>query len=318
MERERWPRIQAQIVGMLGVEATALDRSSYQLGNANVLVFRSSKAHQRGRVLDYWFGLPKEKFKAYDSARFYLLLICGSSDDVLVLPGELLAALLSDVRTASDDNWKWHILRDGDAYTMVPSGKPGVDVSRYLNNYGLALGGEQRGAEPGEEGSEEVGPQPQEQMSMEEEILTIDGLAGNTLHDRLTEMIRDVGLWMGYESVSNYRVRPDAPYRLDVGWLSGGAIHIAVEVQIGGNVTEAKDRLAFAKKFGARKCILVANPESVERIKGVFRYAEDIKHWVEIWSIERVYNMFVDGRTFFDNYREFNKHQYREDIVEIV
>ncbi|HUW95210.1 MAG TPA: hypothetical protein VMW58_05445 [Anaerolineae bacterium] len=318
MGRERWPRIQAQIVGMLGVEATGLDRSSYQLDNENTLVFRSSKAHSRGDRRDYWFGLQREKFEAYDSARFFLLLICGSAEHVLVLPGELLSGLLSDVTTASDDNWKFHILRDRDIYTMVLPGKPAADVSHYLNNYDLVLGGGESPIQAPEELLEQPKLQAEDIMSTQEEILTIDGLAGNTPHDRLADMIRQVGIWMGYDSVANYRVRADAPYRLDVAWLSEGAIHIAVEVQIGGNVTEAKDRLAFAKRFGARKCILVANPESVERIKAVFRYAEDIKHWVEIWSIERVYNLFLDGRTFFDNYTEFNKHQYREDIVEIV
>jgi len=52
----------------------------------------------------------------------------------------------------------------------------------------------------------------------------------------------------------------------DVAWLLNDAIHIAIEVQIGGNPTEAKDRLIFAKRFGARKCIIISNSENVERI----------------------------------------------------
>jgi len=47
-------------------------------------------------------------------------------------------------------------------------------------------------------------------------------------------------------------------------------------------------------------------------------YEPEISHWVEIWGLARIYNMFVDGRNFFGNFEEFNKHQYRDDIIKVV
>jgi len=50
----------------------------------------------------------------------------------------------------------------------------------------------------------------------------------------------------------------------------------------------------------------------------VFRYEGDAKHWLEIWGIESIYNMFVDGRSFFETFNQLNNHQYRDDVIEIV
>jgi len=49
-------------------------------------MFRYSKPYKRGDLLDYWFGLPKEKFEKHSPESFFVLFICGSYDQVLVIP----------------------------------------------------------------------------------------------------------------------------------------------------------------------------------------------------------------------------------------
>ncbi len=315
---ERSVDIQQRIIRLIGIESTRLDRSSYQLQNGKIIMFRYSRPYTRTDLLDYWFGLPKEKFETYPIEKFFILFICGSDDQVLVIPATYLSEILKDVSTAIDNHWKPHIFQRQNIFDFSVTGKPNKNVSDYLNKYSLLTEGITEAFPHKEEKEVMIPPQVTVTPSVEDAIINLDGAEGNTLHDKLIDMLRQIGVWMEYKSISNYRIRPDAPYFIDVAWLLNDAIHIAIEVQIGGNPTEAKDRLIFAKRFGARKCIIVSNPESVERLKSIFRYETEIKHWVEIWGLERIYNMFVDGRNFFENFNEFNKHQYREDIIDIV
>ncbi|MCW3136235.1 MAG: hypothetical protein N2V77_04780 [Canidatus Methanoxibalbensis ujae] len=295
--------IHQRILRVIGIDGKRLDRSSYKLQNGKMVMFRYSKPYKCGALV-YWFGLSKEKFERYSSESFFVLFICGSDDQVLVIPSSYLSELLRDVGTAIDNHWKLHIFKRENIFEISVTGKPDEDVSKYLNKYELLV-----------EGTEHV-PKTPASMDIEDKIMNLDGVQGN-LHDKLADMVRQIGEWMGYKSIRNYRVRPDAPY-LDVAWLLNDAIHIAIEVQIGeirGNLTEVKDRLILAKRFGARKCIIISKPESVERIRSLFRYETEIKHWIEIWGLERIYIMFVSGRIFFENFNEFNRHQYRDDIV---
>jgi len=62
------------------------------------------------------------------------------------------------------------------------------------------------------EGTKE--PKTSVSTSIEDEIMNLDGMQGNTLHDKIVDMVRQIGEWMGYRSIRNYRVRSDAPYYL--------------------------------------------------------------------------------------------------------
>jgi predicted RNA-binding protein len=74
-------------------------------------------------------------------------------------------------------------------------------------------------------------------------------LQSKTLHDRLGEMLEQIGSWMDYNTQTRHKIIPGHAYELDVAWLSGKNPEIAIEIQISGNIVEAKDRLAQAKKF---------------------------------------------------------------------
>ena len=101
-------------------------------------------------------------------------------------------------------------------------------------------------------------------------------------------------------------------------WLNRDLLELAVEVQVGGNETEAKDRLVHAKRFGARKIVVVSKTESVKRLKEICRYEPDLKNWLEIWSVAKVYRMYLARQQFFELFRPFEKQQWSPEIREMT
>ena len=93
---------------------------------------------------------------------------------------------------------------------------------------------------------------------------------------------------------------------------------LAVEVHDGGNETEAKDRLRQALRFGCRKVIIASVPNAVARLRSVIHFEADLKNWIEIWSVARVYKMFISGHQFFEEFRPFRKRQRSDDIAEYL
>jgi len=79
-----------------------------------------------------------------------------------------------------------------------------------------------------------------------EELIMKLPLQSKSLHDRLGEMLEQIGAWMDYNTQTRHKIIPDHAYEIDVAWLDGKNPEVAIEVQISGNLTEAKDRLAQA------------------------------------------------------------------------
>ncbi len=124
-------------------------------------------------------------------------------------------------------------------------------------------------------------------------------LSTKSLHDRLAEMLEQVGSWMDYNTQTRHKITPDHSYELDVAWLSGKNPEVAIEVQISGNITEAKDRLAQARKFNYRKVIMVLRETDLKRLNGLMKFEPDLRSWMEAWSIGAVYEMYSAGEGFF-------------------
>lgn len=137
-------------------------------------------------------------------------------------------------------------------------------------------------------------------------------LQSNSLHDRIGEMLEQIGSWMEYNTQTNYKITPDHAYQLDVAWLSGKNPEVAVEVQISGNLTEAKDRLAQARKFNYRKVILVLRESDVPRLNSIMKHEPDLRSWMEAWSIGAVYEMYTAGERFFKYYRRLIEATYKD------
>lgn len=127
--------IHSEILGIIGIESNKLDRSSYRLQNGNVIMIKYSKLHDSNNLLQYWFGLTKKKFGSHPVEKFFILLVCGSIDQVLVIPATYLSELLRDVSTAKDGDWKFHIYKRPNIFEISAKGKPNEDVSKYLNTF---------------------------------------------------------------------------------------------------------------------------------------------------------------------------------------
>ncbi len=149
------------------------------------------------------------------------------------------------------------------------------------------------------------------EQEYEQAVLALP-LQSKSLHDRLGEMLEQVGSSLDYNTQTRYRITPDHAYELDVAWLRNKNPEVAIEVQISGNLTEAKDRLAQARKFNFRKVIIVIRESEMTRLNTLMRHEPDLRSWMEAWSIGAIYEMYTASETFFNYYRRFIQASYAE------
>jgi hypothetical protein len=139
---------------------------------------------------------------------------------------------------------------------------------------------------------------PKSEREYEDAIMALPLQAQNSLHDRIGEMLETIGSWMDYNTQTRHKITPDHAYELDIAWLSGKNPEVAIEVQISGNLTEAKDRLAQARKFNYRKVILVMREQELKRLNSIMKHEPELRSWMEAWSIGGVYEMYTAGENF--------------------
>lgn len=150
-----------------------------------------------------------------------------------------------------------------------------------------------------------------DEAAYEKDIMDLP-LSTKSLHDRLGEMLEQIGTWMDYNTQTRHKITTGHSYELDVAWLSGKNPEVAIEVQISGNITEAKDRLAQARKFNYRKVIMVLREADLKRLNALVKFEPDLRSWMEAWSIEAVYEMYVAGEYFFKYYRQLKESVYKD------
>lgn len=158
---------------------------------------------------------------------------------------------------------------------------------------------------------ETPGVEPKTEAEFEQAVMALS-LQTKSLHDRVAEMLEQVGTWMGYNTQTRHKITPDHAYELDVAWLTGRNPEIAVEVQISGNLTEAKDRLAHARKFNYRKVVLVLRTKDLERLNRLMKHEPELRSWMEAWSIGAVYRMYTAGEKFFGYFRQLKEAVYKD------
>jgi len=137
-------------------------------------------------------------------------------------------------------------------------------------------------------------------------------LQANSLHDRIGEMLETIGAWMDYNTQTRHKITPDHAYELDVAWLSGKNPEVAIEIQISGNLTEAKDRLAQARKFNYRKVIMVLKEQDLKRLNLLMKHEPELRSWMEAWSVGSIYEMYSAGEKFFKYYRKLREAVYKD------
>ena len=152
---------------------------------------------------------------------------------------------------------------------------------------------------------------PKTEKEYEKTIMNLP-LEAKSLHDRIGEMLEAVGSWMDYNPQTKHKITPDHAYELDVAWLSGKNPEVAIEVQISGNITEAKDRLAQARKFNYRKVIMVLKEQDLKRINLIMKHEPDLRSWMEAWSIGSIFEMYNSGEKFFKYYRKLREAIFKD------
>lgn len=106
-------------------------------------------------------------------------------------------------------------------------------------------------------------------------------LESKSLHDRLGEMMHAIGTWTGYNVNIRHKITPEHAFELDVAWLRGKNPAIAIEIQVSGNITEAKERLNSVIRF------------------------DELRHWLDAWSIRLIYELHISGERL--RYEEKNQ-----------
>lgn len=132
-----------------------------------------------------------------------------------------------------------------------------------------------------------------------------------SLHDRIGEMLEVIGTKMGYNAFTRFKITPEHALELDVAWLQGKNPEVAIEVQIGGEIIAAKERLVQAKKFNYRKVIMVIEENQLSRLNDILKF-DELRHWLDAWSISAVYKLYTTGVSFFNLYQQLADSRYKE------
>lgn len=277
--------------------------------NAEIWVWvLCSRGNYQGR---YWFGIEVSKVLEWaQRARLLLCFVCGREDRAVLVPDAQFVSWFGGAEPNKKGQWMVIIEpREGRLILRLRGGDE-VDLSPYVNRFELLTRGWWPvGTPPGQSA-------PAEPLAPDQAILSLPGLVSHTLHDRVVEMLKAIGEWMGYVAEAPYKPASESPYQLDVAWLERGAMEVAVEVHIGGNATEAKDRLAYARRLGARKLVAVsAAPDA--RLRDVCEADPETRSWVQIWGAGQVYRMYVSGRPFFELYERFVRPEQSAHVVEV-
>ena len=266
----------------------------------------------------FWFFFDTHRLNKWrDKQRFVECCICGSEETVLLIPDTKVFEWFRDVPPNRKGHWLATVVpNEGRLMIKVGHGISDINGSQYLNRLDLIS---PLLPPPAAEGK--LQPRPADQRAFEtirSAILSDQSLSGDSLHERAIDMLAKIGVWSGYDSAKSYAVEAKSPYVIDVVWLKSGEIDVAIEVHDGGNETEAKDRLRQALRFGARKVVIVSAPGAVSRLKNICKFEADLRNWLEVWGIPRIYRMYIAGQDFFRDFSTFNKRQHSDDVSEFL
>lgn len=136
-------------------------------------------------------------------------------------------------------------------------------------------------------------------------------LESKSLHDRIGEMLATIGSWMGYNTYTRHKITPEHNQELDVAWLKEKNPAVAIEIQIGGSIPSAISNLTQAKKFNYRKVIMVIKENQLKELNDRIKF-DEIRYWLDAWSIKSVYEMYQSGESFFRLYENIEESRFRD------
>jgi len=221
--------------------------SVYTTFNEVWLYVRYSSLNQNHR---YWFDVDTYKVREWkDTRRFVVCFICGDENTVVFLPDEQLFSWYDGVEPNRKGHWMVTLAVEDERLVLkLPGANPDYDVTDLVNRYDFVSKSIPVGLSRRPELRVPSG-KPSEDVS--QAIMSNPDLQGTSLHERVIDMLAQIGQWTGYSPRKSYKVPEDSPYQIDVVWLRNEILDVAIEVQVGGNETEAKDRLVHARRFGA-------------------------------------------------------------------
>lgn len=105
-------------------------QSFYELNSTAILYFRYSKAHKN----QFFFGVESDDVLVHQDRNLFILFICGTEDEIVVLPTEDFMEMVKGSDPISNQ-WKVFIERRNEEYRLRVAGKGRYDVSKNLNRF---------------------------------------------------------------------------------------------------------------------------------------------------------------------------------------
>jgi len=273
---------------------------------------------------EYFFGIEKEQFeKVYKETRnFFQVFVCENEGQVFIIPLSFMIEILKDAKATNYGTfrqWKPIIKMKNGLYVLRLFGH--YNITDHLNRYDY-LATDKREAGLFKALNIKYTPEIRVRRAEQEykDIAKENNLLRESIHATAIDMLANIGKWTGFEVLTESKPRgiEDFPYLIDCLWYKNDDLYIAIEVCDKGNVEKDKDALKQAKMFGARKAVIVSSINRLERIRDIFMYNSEIKSWTEVWSFERVFNMYKTGQDFFKNFNKFKQYGWNENITEYL
>jgi hypothetical protein len=304
-------------------KADELGRSSYSINNAEILIDICYASLGEARN-EYFFGIEQEQFQStYKNNRnLYVIFICGSENLVFIVPASVMIEILQDDKATDHGNFKqWKIIirqRNG-IFELRFFGT--YDITKHLNRYDYLTNDIEKSkiVQPVISYNTDIRIETTEQRW--ETLLPLLPLTkAKTMHNATVEMLKCIGEWYGYKVLTEtYPINlPNFPYKVDCLWYKNEDLFLAIEVCDSGQIEKDKDSLKLAKAFGARKVIIITDMNKVDRVRKLFMYNGEIKSWTEVWTFNRVFDMFETGSKFFKDFSKFKGYAWNENLVEFL
>lgn len=299
-----------------------LGKSIYVLDNGAIidLIYAGLNSRQ-----EFFFGIEEEQFcKVYQETRNYFqLFVCEHSERVFIVPLSFMMEILRNAK-ANDHitfhQWKPIIRKRNGEFILRCNGI--YEMTDYLNRYDYLLQDENDRMSsiviPPVKFNTEIEVKSEQQKI--KEVAVDYQLEKNDVHSTTIFMLEKLGKWFGYKVLTESTPigLPGFPYQIDCLWYKDDDLFLAIEVCNKGSIEKDKDALKQAKFFGARKVIIVTDVSKLERIRKLYMYNGEIKSWTEVWSFNRVFNMFDNAQKLFKDFTKFKHYQWNDNIMEYV
>ena len=299
-----------------------LGRNVYQLNEKEALIeLIYASLNNRN---EYFFGIEVHQLKnIYNTNRnFYQLFICDNEEQIFIIPMSFLIEILADAEATNHGTfkqWKPIIRKRNGIWQLRLFGI--YNITEHFNRYDYLLTDTQSLKKFY---SEKIVFHSDVEVQTENQrwkiIAKENNINSKNLHSATIDMLRNLGEWHGFKVITEGKPIgfEQFPYKVDCLWYKGKDLYMAIEVCHKGIVEKDKDSLKLAKQLGARKVIIVTGINKVERIRKLFMYNSEIKSWTEVWSFNRILNMFRIGKTFFQDFSKFTKYSWNDNIVEYL